>query len=317
LRGLRSATTVLAWAGTLLAIAGLTARYVDLPVQWSVVLAASTPLTLVVASISSVAFVVIRRWESSIVAVLTAASLAAVQVPLFISTDAVGSMHQPITVLQANIAVGQADADSVVSVVVEERVDILTVSELTVPALHRLQTAGLQAELPYWVLDPRGGGAGGGIWSRFPLSDYTAYPQFTHAAMSATATTSPGSAVRVTTVHPVAPWPEPTQTWSDELSMLAGMTGELTAFDGPVLIAGDLNATNDNAQFRDLLRDGLVDARRAAGAGLVPTFPADRTVPPFLAIDHVLVEGVRAEAVKAVDLPGSDHRGLLVILAIP
>ncbi|MGA9871935.1 MAG: endonuclease/exonuclease/phosphatase family protein, partial [Rhodococcus sp. (in: high G+C Gram-positive bacteria)] len=199
----------------------------------------------------------------SIVAVLTAASLAAVQVPSFIATDAVDSMHQPITPLQANIAVGQADADGVVSVVAGEHVDILTVSELTVPALHRLQTAGLQAELPYWVLDPRGGGAGGGIWSRFPLTNYTAHPQFT------------------------------------------------------VLIAGDFNATNDNVQFRDLLRGGLVDARQAVGAGLVPTFPSDRAVPPILAIDHDLVEGVRADAVKAVDLPGSDHRGLLVRVTVP
>jgi hypothetical protein len=41
-------------------------------------------------------------------------------------------------------------------------------------------------------------------------------------------------------------------------------------------------------------------------------------LPPFVRLDHVLMDdGVTALAMHEVDVPGSDHRGFSVTLALP
>jgi len=81
------------------------------------------------------------------------------------------------------------------------------------------------------------------------------------------------------------------------------------------VLAGDLNTTSTSPAFRRLLdTSGLSDSRR--GFGRQPTFELKGLV--RLAIDHVLVGGdVRVLARETSELPGSDHRAVLVRLAIP
>jgi endonuclease/exonuclease/phosphatase (EEP) superfamily protein YafD len=83
-----------------------------------------------------------------------------------------------------------------------------------------------------------------------------------------------------------------------------------------VVVAGDLNSTFDMSPFRAVLRNGYRDAAEQSGAGIVPTFPADRRFPPLLAIDHILTHGCTATSVRAVALPGSDHRALVATVQI-
>ena len=91
------------------------------------------------------------------------------------------------------------------------------------------------------------------------------------------------------------------------------LLGRLPA--GPVIVPGDFNATVDHAQFRDLLGGGFDEGALDSGAGYLPTYPTDRWYPPLLGIDHVLSRGLWAESARTYDLPGSDHRALLVRLA--
>ena len=65
------------------------------------------------------------------------------------------------------------------------------------------------------------------------------------------------------------------------------------------------------AQFRRLLTHGYADAARQAGAGYLASYPTDRWYGPVIGIDHVLVRSAAATSVRTVDLPGSDHRGVL------
>ena len=64
---------------------------------------------------------------------------------------------------------------------------------------------------------------------------------------------------------------------------------------GPLVVAGDFNATFDHRQFRDLLGGGVTDVARATGAGPLRTSPADRAFGP---------------------LDGSDHRGIVAGIAV-
>ena len=66
-----------------------------------------------------------------------------------------------------------------------------------------------------------------------------------------------------------------------------------------------------------MLSSGYRDAAASAGAGLRGTWPSDGRLPP-VAIDHVLVPAAwRVVSAEVLDLPGSDHRAVLAVLAPP
>jgi endonuclease/exonuclease/phosphatase (EEP) superfamily protein YafD len=84
------------------------------------------------------------------------------------------------------------------------------------------------------------------------------------------------------------------------------------------MLAADLNATPDNLDFRRLLRGGYNDAARQAGAGLTRTYPSDvRLLPPVFAVDHILTHGCTATSVRTLSIPGTDHRALAAVIAVP
>ena len=61
--------------------------------------------------------------------------------------------------------------------------------------------------------------------------------------------------------------------------------------------------------LRDILDRGYRDAADVTGNGLVGTWPAGRSLPPQVTIDHVLADrrfGISGYGVE--DLPRSDHR---------
>jgi endonuclease/exonuclease/phosphatase (EEP) superfamily protein YafD len=97
--------------------------------------------------------------------------------------------------------------------------------------------------------------------------------------------------------------------------MLADVA-EQTA-DGCAIVTGDFNATLDMRPFRDLLSDGYRDAAEQSGAGRTPAFPADSWLPPMIAIDHILTRHCRATSLRTLEIPGSDHRGIVASVTIP
>jgi endonuclease/exonuclease/phosphatase (EEP) superfamily protein YafD len=123
----------------------------------------------------------------------------------------------------------------------------------------------------------------------------------------------------VVVVHTPGPWPWPIDDWRRDLRRLPDTLLEEAeaAGSGAVVVAGDLNATFDMHPFRALLRNGYRDAAEQSGAGIAPTFPADRRLPPFLAIDHILTRSCTATSLRTIMLPGSDHRALVATVQLP
>jgi endonuclease/exonuclease/phosphatase (EEP) superfamily protein YafD len=112
----------------------------------------------------------------------------------------------------------------------------------------------------------------------------------------------------------VAPWPGSTAVWEHDLTSLGSI---LRSTRGPIVDAGDFNATLDHPQFRRLLSVADVeDSAQHAGDARIATFPADSTLPPIIGIDHVLSRAAAALSVVTVRLPGSDHLGLVSRLAV-
>jgi endonuclease/exonuclease/phosphatase (EEP) superfamily protein YafD len=188
--------------------------------------------------------------------------------------------------------------------------DVLTFCEYT-PAHADILVAGLAERYPHRIDRPGPVAHGSALWSRFPLTEVCARP-LQHERITADVTTPHGFTVRVLVVHPVSP-PTKVGTWRAELALLAA---ESPPADRPAVMIGDFNASWNHPELRAIVASGWRSAHRDWGRGLSPSWPADRWYPPFVRIDHALVnDQVSVVAIEDFGLPGSDHRGLVVTVA--
>ena len=108
------------------------------------------------------------------------------------------------------------------------------------------------------------------------------------------------SLVTVVGTHVYRPSRDP---WRHRAEM-RGLAEFVRSIGGPVVVAGDFNASPWSASFQGLLRrTGLAPPRR-----LLPNWPARPLVTPQVALDHILVSGDLAIAEAGVGhAMGSDH----------
>lgn len=316
MRWVRRAAVALGSLAVLVAAVGVGAHYLDTTVTTLVVLASAAPLLMACGVVGLAAFAAARQWAGAAVAAAVLAAAAWTQLPLY-TADRVADAAAELTVMQANIFFGNDDLDGVVAQVRSRQVDVLTVNELTPGAVPALGAAGLDEELPFRYLRPMELGGGTGIWSRHPLSEEAEHLGFVLNMVSARVQPPTGPAFVLVAAHPLPPVPRPqTDIWSRELGQVRGILRDLRAGGAPVVVGADFNATFDHAQYRALIDDGFRDAAEQSGAGVLRTYPADRWWPPLLAIDHILVAGASATGAEAVELPGSDHRGVVATVAV-
>ncbi|MFR9769601.1 endonuclease/exonuclease/phosphatase family protein [Nocardia sp. SC052] len=272
-----------------------------------VLLASGASYFMIGAIVGLVLLLIARGWRSAAVAGVLAAATLWTLVPAFVPQGRAAGGPK-LTVMQSNLLFGGADPAAVVRAVRDDRVDVLTVDELTDAALERLAGAGLVGELPYHYTEPtRDGGGGTGIYSRYPLRDTKKYDGYILNNISATMDHPERGPITVFAFHPVPP-PFDFPAWQTEMRKTREI---LDAQRGPAIVGADFNATRDHTAFRDLLRGSFASAADQAGAGLLPTFPADRAWGPVIGIDHILLADATAEEVRTLSVPGSDHRALL------
>lgn len=319
---LRSFVAIVGFGAVVLAAAGVTAHFIG-PVSAVVtVLASFTPLFVILAIAVAMIMAVTRTWVVAVAAVVVAAVGIGAELPLYVGDPPVVDAGTPvIRLMQANLFFCEADAGAVVERVRSHDVDVLTVAELTDAAVGRLAAAGLDELLPYSYLRPAQGGAGGGgIYSRFPLTDTAELAGLEHASVRATIAPPGATPVAVYALHPMPPFPVPTWWWAHELEQIAAALADERL---PVIAGGDMNSTWDHKRYRDLLHAGgrhgipFVDASEFLGSGIVPTYPANTWYPPLVAIDRVLTRGATPLSFERVDLPGSDHDGVISDIALP
>jgi endonuclease/exonuclease/phosphatase (EEP) superfamily protein YafD len=268
------------------------------------------------APIALVLFAVLRRWYACAASAAALLAVVLVQAPLYIAADPPrgGTL---MTILQANLRVGNADPQALVRDVSAHQVDVLMTEELTPTERDALLFAGLAEVLPYrFDASLAGGGGGLAIWSRTPLSDEHNYPHFQMGVLSATMHTSDGAAVTVVAVHLLPPYPYPSITWVHEIARLKTLLQVAADNNATAIVGGDFNATTDHRQFRDILDTGYQDAAEHTGAGYLASYPTDRWFPPVIAIDHVITRRAPASDATTLSLPGSDHKALLVHLRL-
>jgi endonuclease/exonuclease/phosphatase (EEP) superfamily protein YafD len=193
--------------------------------------------------------------------------------------------------------------------------DVVFLQEAGPAFVKAVDDSGAVAALPYRVTVPRDDPFAGLLASRWPLVDTEVVELAGRPIIvRATAMTEQGP-VRLYSIHTISPVSGARPKWIDELHHIAAA---LRAESGPVLVAGDFNATWGNKGFREVLDAGLTDAAAARGRPLQMTWPRDRHwIPPLIRIDHILTTaGLTVTAIRTGHGQGSDHRPIVADVAV-
>ena len=221
-------------------------------------------------------------------------------------------------VMTLNVYKGEADAQAIVDLVRNERVEVLALQETTSGFIERLKNAHIETYLPYSQVSTMDGAYGNGLWSATPLADPV------DDAVNSSASFMPGGTVafsggqrrvRFVSVHTTSPWQGDWRQWKrslDELGLKRADEGTRYVF------MGDFNATMDHASMREFLGTRFHDAAYGSGHGFAFTAPANLfAVPSLTAVDHVVVDSdIMAGQVQVKRISGSDHAALLATIDV-
>ncbi|MGB6181784.1 MAG: endonuclease/exonuclease/phosphatase family protein, partial [Rhodococcus sp. (in: high G+C Gram-positive bacteria)] len=191
----------------LVAVGGLTARNLDSRRQKVLVAASLAPFLMAASVPATILLAAGAGWVGFALGVVVVAAAVATRVPLYKKRFQARPAESDLTVMQANILLGTADAAALVAEVRGGAVDVLTVVELTPESVAALHAAGLDDELPHRFVSPGPGGHGTGIWSRYPLTEERRHDGFIAELLSARVAVPGAASVLVFAVHTVPPWP--------------------------------------------------------------------------------------------------------------
>jgi endonuclease/exonuclease/phosphatase (EEP) superfamily protein YafD len=278
---------------------------------------AFTPYLLLVPFIVAPVAVIGRSHGLGLTAALQAVGSLVLLAPVVLhgSPPLVPKDAARLTVTHANLLFANVDRSvAAAEVVISTDADVLVLSEYTPQHERSLEAAGGE-RYPFRVSRPLDGTEGIALWSRYPLSDISVEPLDHRLAIIATADVN-GTPVRIVAVHPIPPFSDNgLRYWESSMRAI----GDAAARPGPpTMIVGDFNASRWHPPFRHLLGRGWTDAHEALGSGFSTSWPADGdVVPTFVRLDHALLgDGIIPVSIRDVDVPGSDHRGFTVSVAV-
>lgn len=226
-----------------------------------------------------------------------------------------------LTVVSVNVHLDQVAPAAVADLAVARRADAVALPEATAgfaAEVVRLAAAGgldYRAATDGRTAPPGPDGERQGPYPTSLLVRADLQPRFRPGepalAQGAVTAVLPGS-VSVAAVHVLAPVRGQEAGWAADQAELA----RACAAGGPLVLAGDLNATLDHSPLRAVLAAGCRDAGEAAGEGLHGTWPAGAAPPLRVVIDHVLLTPAAGAvgSYEMVDVPAGDHRGLVVMI---
>lgn len=229
-------------------------------------------------------------------------------------------MGATLRLITANLLNGRASADALVELVRSAAADVVAVQELGWE-----QAEALASLLPFGSLEPADDYTGMGLALRQPPAHFTRlslpYRDARIARLEPAAWPALARPLEILNVHFAAPM---LRGWSRQLALRRGQLDGLQRYfdanpEGPRALIGDFNATPLWPIYRAFAaRFDDLPARhaRASGGKLRATWPSWLPTGPLLRIDHCFGQGVEVEAVRAVPLPGSDHRALVVDLTV-
>ncbi|MEL7312241.1 MAG: endonuclease/exonuclease/phosphatase family protein [Pseudomonadota bacterium] len=224
-----------------------------------------------------------------------------------------------IRVLSCNLRAGRASASALTDLIRRESVDVVCAQELSVALAETIA-----AELPYGDLGHGQIPRGNAIACRLPVEvSRISMPKRDGwiARLSPEHWDALPIAVEIVNVHISGPhtWPYFPHPVRRKTQLRALLSNHAQKKDTPHAVFGDFNASPIWPAYRRMLSryvDGVI------GAADIPT-KSVRTWPylpklgvrGLLRIDHCFLWQLAAASVRTVEIPGSDHLGLLIDLS--
>lgn len=205
---------------------------------------------------------------------------------------------------------GIENIDGILKVIHQEKPDILLLQEYS-PAFASPTFHGLDDLYPvlYSELDSKGFGQA--VYSRYPLTKIR--EEFDRGRAQKLLVETPEGSIKIWNIHPIPPFLVPPEEFDAQVSALAE---DISQAKGRLIVAGDLNATDQSGAYRKIAQY-LTDAYREAGWGFGFSYPAPPytfmdsglQVGPIWRIDHIFLsqEFIPINVYISKDAGGSDH----------
>ena len=267
-------------------------------------------------------FALAARRRMKLLAVLTVACLI-VQIAwarTYWPRTAPVSSDDSLIVVSMNLRCDETALIELVPVLAREQPDIVVFQDFSQEAWDHLQGTSWSQMLPHHWIEPKDQPLAAGldpcgtmVFASTPVtlagSAEDPQPVFDVELASGTLTVVPVSLPTVS--EGVDRWLQGFETLDEAITIHATTVSDEVL--EPMLVIGDFNATREHLPMRQLIAEhGLVDAAEQAGAGWLPTFPANRRHPPLVAIDHILMSpGLSASEVTAFSVRYGAHRVLV------
>jgi endonuclease/exonuclease/phosphatase (EEP) superfamily protein YafD len=215
-----------------------------------------------------------------------------------------------LRVASVNLYLQNPEIGAVADVLATVDADVIVFSEYTLEHQAALEASPLADDYPHRTGRTGRGSTGMAVWSGLPVDERDQFSIFDDSIELDVR--APDGDVRIIAAHLPTPISD-FDAWRIELRNAAEIG---RSANGPTLLIGDLNASYWHPPFRELLDVGFVDANAADGSGFSTSWPTDGWLPPFVRLDHALTTGgLVSTDVDDFDVPGSDHRGLVVTVA--
>ncbi len=219
-----------------------------------------------------------------------------------------------IRVLSGNLWRGKADSEALIDLIRRHEIDVFAAQEL-----GSENAEAISSELPFGSLEPSDCFRGMGIalrrparFSRIPLR-YRSADRVVLEPGEWEGLSRPLDLVNVhfQAPHALRPFPSPLVRHR-QVSGLERFFAENPSDSR--LVVGDFNATPIWSVYRRMARlfsDGAIQSAQREGRPVERAWGPTAKSPRLLRIDHAMVRGLEVENFQVVDLPGSDHSGLV------
>ncbi len=277
-----------------------------------------TPVIFLPAWPVSVLAGVTRRWALLGGSAVAALAHVAFVLPELVAREALPALPPEtvhVRLLSANVYAGNPDPARYAEEVRRTGADLVFLQEATPAFIAALDGTGTLAELSHRAVITRTDRFAALVASRWPLLDQEVVEVDGRPVLVRATVDVGGVPLRLFCVHVVSPFGGRRPEW---VRGLRAVGDAVRAEQGPVLVAGDFNATWSHREFRRLLDAGLTDGAAARGRPFQMTWPKDRhLVPPVSRIDHVLTTpGLTVTAIWTGRGRGSDHRPVMAVVAV-
>lgn len=224
------------------------------------------------------------------------------------------SVSKSIRVFSGNLWWGRADSQALVEMIDRHEIDVFCAQELGWENAEAIVES-----LPFGRMEPKENFQGMGIALRHP-ADYEHIPldyrPARHVTLNPSVWTGLSRPISLINVHFQAPHStRPFPSSRVRAKQAAGIEAFVDANPSDArLMVGDYNATPAWPLYRRLARrftDGAIQCAQREGRAVQRTWGPKPGTPRYLRIDHAMVQGLRVDNFRVVDIAGSDHSGLL------